>query len=154
MDEEFRKIFEKFSFTDVAASEETDKKDEVAENAVTKKKAGSDSDSDDEENEQEEKGLGCYCSRSKVGDVFETKALVSKEKIFAAEQLWQSPMTGTYSHMTFLHNINGHLFVTKGKHGIEKQPFQLPDFIASTGIEKIRQFACSDCSIPTSDGRK
>ncbi|XP_045824734.1 uncharacterized protein LOC123917148 isoform X1 [Trifolium pratense] len=57
MDEEFRKIFEKFSFTDVAASEETDKKDKVAENAVTKKKAGSDSDFDDEENEQEEKDM-------------------------------------------------------------------------------------------------
>ncbi|XP_057797865.1 uncharacterized protein LOC131013947 isoform X2 [Salvia miltiorrhiza] len=28
---------------------------------------------------------------------------------------------------------------TKGKRGIEKQPFQLPDFIAATGIEKIRQ---------------
>ncbi|GJZ09093.1 splicing factor 3B subunit 2 isoform X2 [Tanacetum coccineum] len=27
-----------------------------------------------------------------------------------------------------------------GKRGIEKQPFQLPDFIAATGIEKIRQF--------------
>jgi ribonuclease HII len=26
-----------------------------------------------------------------------------------------------------------------GKRGIEKQPFQLPDFIAATGIEKIRQ---------------
>ncbi|KAK2656005.1 hypothetical protein Ddye_009057 [Dipteronia dyeriana] len=26
----------------------------------------------------------------------------------------------------------------QGKRGIEKQPFQLPDFIASTGIEKIR----------------
>ncbi|OEL23831.1 Splicing factor 3B subunit 2 [Dichanthelium oligosanthes] len=27
----------------------------------------------------------------------------------------------------------------EGKRGIEKQPFQLPDFIAATGIEKIRQ---------------
>ncbi|XP_062021599.1 uncharacterized protein LOC133738160 isoform X6 [Rosa rugosa] len=27
----------------------------------------------------------------------------------------------------------------KGKHGIEKQPFQLPDFIAATGTKKIRQ---------------
>jgi splicing factor 3B subunit 2 len=29
--------------------------------------------------------------------------------------------------------------VLQGKRGIEKQPFQLPDFIAATGIEKIRQ---------------
>lgn len=31
------------------------------------------------------------------------------------------------------------LFYLQGKRGIEKQPFQLPDFIAATGIEKIRQ---------------
>lgn len=30
-------------------------------------------------------------------------------------------------------------FTLQGKRGIEKQPFQLPDFIAATGIEKIRQ---------------
>lgn len=30
----------------------------------------------------------------------------------------------------------------QGKRGIEKQPFQLPDFIAATGIEKIRQVTC------------
>ncbi|KAK2648946.1 hypothetical protein Ddye_016435 [Dipteronia dyeriana] len=29
----------------------------------------------------------------------------------------------------------------QGKRGIEKQPFQLPDFIAATGIEKIIQFS-------------
>ncbi|XP_023733100.1 uncharacterized protein LOC111880922 isoform X1 [Lactuca sativa] len=29
--------------------------------------------------------------------------------------------------------------VWQGKRGIEKKPFQLPDFIAATGIEKIRQ---------------
>ena len=31
------------------------------------------------------------------------------------------------------------VFCLQGKRGIEKQPFQLPDFIAATGIEKIRQ---------------
>lgn len=31
------------------------------------------------------------------------------------------------------------LIILQGKRGIEKQPFQLPDFIAATGIEKIRQ---------------
>ncbi|CAJ2648658.1 unnamed protein product [Trifolium pratense] len=65
MDEEFRKIFEKFSFTDVAASEETDKKDDVAENAVIKKKAGSDSDSDDEENENDQKEKGGVSNKKK-----------------------------------------------------------------------------------------
>jgi len=31
------------------------------------------------------------------------------------------------------------LLFWQGKRGIEKQAFQLPDFIAATGIEKIRQ---------------
>jgi len=39
-----------------------------------------------------------------------------------------------------LHFISSSLeFGFQGKRGIEKQPFQLPDFIAATGIEKIRQ---------------
>ncbi|KAF9626080.1 hypothetical protein IFM89_030748 [Coptis chinensis] len=37
----------------------------------------------------------------------------------------------------------------QGKCGIEKQPFQLPDFIAATGIEKIRQ-----AYIEKEDGKK
>lgn len=35
--------------------------------------------------------------------------------------------------------MGGFCYVLQGKRGIEKQPFQLPDFIAATGIEKIRQ---------------
>ncbi|GAU49764.1 hypothetical protein TSUD_386830 [Trifolium subterraneum] len=112
MDEEFRKIFEKFSFTDVPASEETDKKDEVAENAVTKKKAGSDSDSDDEENENDQKEKGVSNKKKK---------LQRRMKIAELKQVSSRPD------------------VVEGKRGIEKQPFQLPDFIAATGIEKIRQ---------------
>lgn len=48
------------------------------------------------------------------------------------------------------------LITLQGKRGIEKQPFQLPDFIAATGIEKIRQVGsimrliCSDNSISSS----
>ncbi|GJS23809.1 putative reverse transcriptase domain-containing protein [Tanacetum coccineum] len=47
---------------------------------------------------------------------------------------------GHVGHVSF----EGHLWlseynVTVGKRGIEKQPFQLPEFIAATGIEKIRQ---------------
>ncbi len=39
----------------------------------------------------------------------------------------------------YLHLIKNDLLILQGKRGIEKQPFQLPDFIAATGIEKIRQ---------------
>lgn len=31
------------------------------------------------------------------------------------------------------------MLLFQGKRGFQKQPFQLPDFIAATGIEKIRQ---------------
>lgn len=32
----------------------------------------------------------------------------------------------------------------QGKRGIEKQPFHLPDFIAATGIEKIRHVSSNE----------
>jgi hypothetical protein len=41
--------------------------------------------------------------------------------------------------MICLHLIKIFLLILQGKRGIEKPPFQLPDFIAATGIEKIRQ---------------
>jgi hypothetical protein len=41
--------------------------------------------------------------------------------------------------MNCLHLIIFYLLILQGKRGIEKPPFQLPDFIAATGIEKIRQ---------------
>lgn len=40
---------------------------------------------------------------------------------------------------TLFHISHCNWFILQGKRGIEKQPFQLPDFIAATGIEKIRQ---------------
>lgn len=55
--EEFRKVFEKFSFSETAASEETDKKDEIAANAASNKKADSDSEEEEEDNQQKEKGI-------------------------------------------------------------------------------------------------
>jgi len=42
--------------------------------------------------------------------------------------------------MRYLYLIESFSFwFCQGKRGIEKPPFQLPDFIAATGIEKIRQ---------------
>jgi len=41
--------------------------------------------------------------------------------------------------MKYLYLIEVFFFGCQGKRGIEKPPFQLPDFIAATGIEKIRQ---------------
>ena len=52
-------------------------------------------------------------------------------------------LVGIFSNIKYLHEVTGSsfefAFVLQGKRGIEKQPFQLPDFIAATGIEKIRQ---------------
>ncbi|KAL3372608.1 hypothetical protein AABB24_004917 [Solanum stoloniferum] len=56
LDEEFRKVFEKFSFTAATGSEENDKKDETAADAALKKK--DDSDSEEEQDAQpREKGI-------------------------------------------------------------------------------------------------
>ncbi|KAL3341114.1 hypothetical protein AABB24_025593 [Solanum stoloniferum] len=56
LDEEFRKVFEKFSFTAATGSEENDKKDETAADAALKRK--DDSDSEEEQDAQpREKGI-------------------------------------------------------------------------------------------------
>ncbi|GLT63762.1 hypothetical protein SLA2020_363010 [Shorea laevis] len=55
MDEEFRKVFEKFSFQE-SVSEDVEKKDESALDADPKKKADSDSDEEEQDNQQKEKG--------------------------------------------------------------------------------------------------
>ncbi|CAJ2648659.1 unnamed protein product [Trifolium pratense] len=149
MDEEFRKIFEKFSFTDVAASEETDKKDDVAENAVIKKKAGSDSDSDDEENENDQKEKGGVSNKKKKLQrrmkIAELKQVSSRPDVV---EVWDATAADP-KLLVFLKSYRNTVPVPRhwcqkrkflqGKRGIEKQPFQLPDFIAATGIEKIRQ---------------
>ncbi|KAG5145998.1 hypothetical protein JHK84_031541 [Glycine max] len=88
MDEEFRKIFKKFIFTDVSTLEFViiqlgyEKKDGSEENAATNKKVDSDSKEEENDNEQKE----------------------------------------------------------KGKRGIEKSSFQLPDLTVIPGIEKIRPY--------------
>ncbi|KAK2372195.1 splicing factor 3B subunit [Trifolium repens] len=158
MDEEFRKIFEKFSFTDVAASEETDKKDEVEENAVTKKKAGSDSDSDDEENENDQKEKGVSNKKKKLQrrmKIAELKQVSSRPDVV---EVWDATAADP-KLLVFLKSYRNTVPVPRhwcqkrkflqGKRGIEKQPFQLPDFIAATGIEKIRQ-----AYIEKEDGKK
>lgn len=99
MDEEFRKIFEKFSFSDVTGSEDTDKKDEAAENAAANKKADSDSDEEENDDDQKEKGgvsnkkkklqrrmkiaeLKQICSRPDVVEVWDATAADPKLLVF------------------------------------------------------------------------
>lgn len=56
LDDEFRKVFEKFNFIEVAGAEENDKKDEAELNAASKKKDVSDSDEEEQDAQQKEKG--------------------------------------------------------------------------------------------------
>ncbi|KAA0049983.1 splicing factor 3B subunit 2 [Cucumis melo var. makuwa] len=145
LDEDFRKVFEKFTFSEVAGAEENENKDESAQNATSKK---SDSDSDDEEldNQQKEKGLSNkkkklqrrmkiaelkqICSRPDVVEIWDATAADPKLLVYLKSYRNTVPVPR--------HWCQKRKFL-QGKRGIEKQPFQLPDFIAATGIEKIRQ---------------
>ncbi|KAJ6728622.1 SPLICING FACTOR 3B SUBUNIT 2-LIKE, partial [Salix koriyanagi] len=154
--DEFRSIFEKFNFLQSAGSEENDKKDESIQNADAKKKTDSDSDSDEEDNEQKEKGvsnkkkklqrrmkiadLKQICSRPDVVEVWDATSADPKLLVFLKSYKNTVPVPR--------HWCQKRKFL-QGKRGIEKQPFQLPDFIAATGIEKIRQ-----AYIEKEDGKK
>ncbi|XP_055827192.1 uncharacterized protein LOC129895492 [Solanum dulcamara] len=145
LDEEFRKVFEKFSFAVATGSEESDKKDETAADAALKKK--DDSDSEEEQDAQpKEKGISNkkkklqrrmniaelkqICTRPDVVEVWDATAADPKLLVFLKSYRNTVPVPRHWSQKRkFL----------QGKRGIEKQPFQLPDFIAATGIEKIRQ---------------
>nr|GMC88197.1 splicing factor 3B subunit 2 [Ipomoea batatas] len=146
LDEEFRKVFEKFNFTE-AATEEDDKKDVPAADAASKKKADSDSDEEEQDNQQKEKSgisnkkkklqrrmkiaeLKQICFRPDVVEVWDATASDPKLLVFLKSYRNTVPVPR--------HWCQKRKFL-QGKRGIEKQPFQLPDFIAATGIEKIRQ---------------
>ncbi|CAL5344942.1 unnamed protein product [Camellia sinensis] len=180
LDDEFRKVFEKFSFKETAGSEENDKKDETATNAALAKKADSDSDEEEQDTQQKDKGfsnkkkklqrrmkiaeLKQICSRPDVVEVWDATASDPKLLVFlksyrntvpvprhwcqkrkflqrgAAVTIMEPGYVGVWQRGP-LDGFSFNMFVSLGwgKRGIEKQPFQLPDFIAATGIEKIRQ---------------
>lgn len=98
-DEEFRKIFEKFNFHDIAGLEENDKKDETAPAAALNKKADSDSEEEEQDAQQKEKGglsnkkkklqrrmkiaeLKQICSRPDVVEVWDATAADPKLLVF------------------------------------------------------------------------
>ncbi|OMO65606.1 PSP, proline-rich [Corchorus olitorius] len=136
IDEEFKKIFEKFSFA--VSEEETGKKDEFAD---AKKKADSDS---EEDYQQKEKGtsnkkkkkrmkngeLKKICSRPDVVEAWDATAADPKLLVLFKAYRNTVPVPRHWCQKRKY---------LEGKRGIEKKPFQLPDFIAATGIAKIRQ---------------
>ncbi|KAM7525115.1 hypothetical protein LguiA_015017 [Lonicera macranthoides] len=146
LDDEFRKVFERFNFREAAGSEVT-KKDETIPDAAANKKADSDSDDEEQEAQQKEKGgvsnkkkklqrrmkiaeLKQICSRPDVVEVWDATSADPKLLVYLKSYRNTVPVPR--------HWCQKRKFL-QGKRGIEKQPFQLPDFIAATGIEKIRQ---------------
>ncbi|CAH9059878.1 unnamed protein product [Cuscuta europaea] len=145
-DEEFRRVFEKFSFSE-AVPEEDDKKDEPVTDAGSKKKADSDSDEEEQDIQQKEKG-GISNKKKKLQrrmKIAELKQISFKPDVV---EVWDATASDP-KLLVFLKSYRNTVPVPRhwcqkrkflqGKRGIEKQPFQLPDFIAATGIEKIRQ---------------
>ncbi|KAK8456285.1 hypothetical protein SEVIR_4G303400v4 [Setaria viridis] len=148
--DDFKAIFEKFTFKDAAAAAaEDDKGDEGAADAANKSSLDDDDDDDDDDQEAQKKKEGGLsnkkkkmerrmkiaelkqiCNRPDVVEVWDATAADPKLLVYLKAYRNTVPVPRHWSQKRkFL----------QGKRGIEKQPFQLPDFIAATGIEKIRQ---------------
>ncbi|KAJ8566855.1 hypothetical protein K7X08_002677 [Anisodus acutangulus] len=145
LDEEFRKVFEKFNFNDATGSEENDKKGETVADAALKKTADSDS---EEEQDAQPKEKGISNKKKKLQrrmKIAELKQICTKPDVI---EVWDATAADP-KLLVYLKSYRNTVPVPRhwsqkrkffqGKRGIEKQPFQLPDFIAATGIEKIRQ---------------
>ncbi|XP_022886326.1 splicing factor 3B subunit 2 isoform X2 [Olea europaea var. sylvestris] len=142
LDEEFRKVFEKFSFKESAGTEEN----ETAPDAASKKKADSDSEEEEQDTQQKEKGVSNKKKKlQRRMKIAELKQICSKPDVV---EVWDATSADP-KLLVYLKSYRNTVAVPRhwcqkrkflqGKRGIEKQPFQLPDFIAATGIEKIRQ---------------
>ncbi|CAI9098975.1 OLC1v1035716C1 [Oldenlandia corymbosa var. corymbosa] len=145
--EEFRKIFEKFN--SAGSKEEEEKKDEIDGDAPPKKKVDSgDDDDDDDKKEKKEKKNGISNRKKKQQQrmsVAELKQISSRPDVV---EVWDTTATDP-TLLVYLKSHRNTVPVPRhwsqkrkflqGKRGIEKPPFQLPHFIAATGIEKIRE---------------
>ncbi|KAJ6806066.1 splicing factor 3B subunit 2 [Iris pallida] len=146
--EEFKSVLEKFSFSDTNVGAEDDaKKDELASDSAANKKGDSDSDEEEQDTQQKEKG-GVSNKKKKLQrrmKIAELKQISSRPDVV---EVWDATAADP-KLLVFLKSYRNTVPVPRhwcqkrkflqGKRGIEKQPFQLPDYIAATGIEKIRQ---------------
>ncbi|KAG6416563.1 hypothetical protein SASPL_123995 [Salvia splendens] len=146
VDDEFRKIFQKFNFLDNAIAEELDKIDETAPDTALKKKADSDSEEEEQDTQQKEKGISNKKKKlQRRMKIAELKQICTRPDVV---EVWDATSSDP-KLLVYLKSYRNTVAVPRhwcqkrkflqGKRGIEKQPFQLPDFIAATGIEKIRQ---------------
>jgi len=150
--EEYKRIFEQFSGQDAAEDEEDEeeKKEEkptakVASKPKPRLEMENDSD-DDSEDRRKMKGLSKRQKklRSRMS-VAKLKSLVTRpEVVEACDTTGPDPKFLVYlkayrNSVTVPRHWSSKRRYLAGKRGVEKPPFKLPDYIAATGIQKIRQ---------------
>ncbi|XP_057436058.1 uncharacterized protein LOC130728568 isoform X2 [Lotus japonicus] len=111
----------------------------------TDPKQGDSDSEDEEENDDELKKKGTSNKKKKRMKIAELKHICSRPYVVEA---WDATASDP-KLLVFLKSYRNTVPVPRhwsqkrkflqGERGVEKQPFQLPDFIAATGIEKIRQ---------------
>ncbi|XP_024157733.1 protein LONGIFOLIA 2 isoform X2 [Rosa chinensis] len=89
-----------------------------------------------DDNPDLQKQIGCM---NGIFQIFDRHQVLTGRRISHHKRL--PPGNSHYSNGGLERESNNpyHRQAVTGKHGIEKQPFQLPDFITATGTEKIRQ---------------
>lgn len=145
-DEELKRVMEKFTLNAISTIEDEDKKDEAA--PAAKKKDDSDDSDEDEQDAHQKKEGGVSNKKKKLQrrmKIAELKQISSRPDVV---EVWDATAADP-KLLVYLKSYRNSVPVPRhwsqkrkflqGKRGIEKQPFQLPDFIAATGIEKIRQ---------------
>lgn len=137
---EFRDIFEKFIFKNVAGVDEEKQKDDD--------QSQEDSNSEEDNQQKQEKAVsnkkGKLLRRMKM-NIAELKQMCARPDVVE----WWDATAADPKLLVFLKSYRNTVPVPRhwcqrrkyleGKRGVEKQPFQLPDYIAATGIEEMRQ---------------
>ncbi|XP_052587118.1 LOW QUALITY PROTEIN: splicing factor 3B subunit 2-like [Peromyscus californicus insignis] len=153
----FKRIFEAFKLTDDVKKEkekESEKLDKMENAAVPKKgfvEEHKDSDDDSSDDKQEKKPEAPKLSKKKLRQmnrftVAELKQLVARPDVVEMHDVTTAQDPKLLVHLKATRNsvpVPRHwCFKRKylqGKRGIEKPPFELPDFIKLTGIQEMRE---------------
>ncbi|XP_044775512.1 splicing factor 3B subunit 2 isoform X4 [Neomonachus schauinslandi] len=153
----FKRIFEAFKLTDDVKKEkekEPEKLDKLENSAAPKKKGfeeeHKDSDDDSSDDEQEKKPEAPKLSKKKLRrmnrfTVAELKQLVARPDVVEMHDVTaQDPkllvhLKATRNSVPVPRHWCFKRKYLQGKRGIEKPPFELPDFIKRTGIQEMRE---------------
>ncbi|XP_040369543.1 splicing factor 3B subunit 2-like [Rosa chinensis] len=134
---DFKQIFEYFTFKDAAGVEE-EKKDDVHHSQE-------DSNSEEDNQQKQEKGVSNKKKKRVKMNIAELKQMCARPDVV---EVWDATAADP-KLLVFLKSYRNTVQVPRhwsqkrkylqGTRGVKKQPFQLPDYIAATGIEKLRQ---------------